>query len=81
MEQIKNTMPRKANDGRGRLGGRTKGTPNKPPMPLHERVMNIINKNWQQFEADLQTLPQQKRAEVIAQLIMATSKEPAPELV
>lgn len=38
-------MGRTPNDGRGRLGGRAKGTPNKPPQPLHGWAERCIHKN------------------------------------
>lgn len=35
-------MGRKANDGRGRLGGRAKGTPNKPKSPATDWVGEML---------------------------------------
>lgn len=43
-------MGRKANDGRGRLGGRAKGTPNKPATPVTEWVGNLLTKYRADFE-------------------------------
>lgn len=37
-------MPRKANDGRGRLGGRAIGTKNKPQPTVGEWVDALLNK-------------------------------------
>ena len=60
-------MARQKNDGRGRLGGRQKGTPNKSTSTLRE----IISKHWQryqesgQFEEDLEALDPQTRAVVM----------------
>ena len=60
-------MARQKNDGRGRLGGRQKGTPNKSTSALRE----IISKHWQryqesgQFEEDLEALDPQTRAVVM----------------
>ena len=51
-------MARQKNDGRGRLGGRAKGTPNKPTSSMRQ----IITDCWDsyigtgQFEEDLQEL-------------------------
>ena len=60
-------MARQKNDGRGRLGGRQKGTPNKATSSLRD----IISKHWQQyhesgqFEKDLDSLDPQTRAVVM----------------
>ena len=65
-------MGRLANDGRGRMGGRAKGTPNKPPQPLNEWVNDFIRRNRAQFEDDFKTLSPQERAAVMATLIAST---------
>lgn len=39
-------MARQKNDGRGRLGGRQKGTPNKSTSTLRE----IISAHWKEYE-------------------------------
>lgn len=65
-------MPRKVNDGRGRLGGRMKGTANKPPQPLDEWVLSIINRNRSKFEKDLEALTPQERVQVFSNLINAS---------
>lgn len=67
-------MPRLKNDGRGRLGGRVKGTPNKQPVPLNEWVLGMVNRNRARFEKDLETLTPQERAKVFANLIAATAQ-------
>ena len=60
-------MARQKNDGRGRLGGRQKGTPNKSTSSLRE----IISEHWQhyqdsgQFKKDLDALDPQTRAVVM----------------
>ena len=67
-------MARLKNDGRGRLGGRVKGTPNKPPVPLNEWVLGMVNRNRARFEKDVETLTPQERAKVFANLIAATAQ-------
>ena len=62
-------MARQTNDGRGRLGGRAKGTPNKN---LNEWVNCFIKRNRAQFEDDFKTLPPRDRASVMAVLIAST---------
>lgn len=57
-------MPRQKNDGRGRLGGRKKGVPNKATAPFKE----LIAEHWRQYEesgqfaTDLQELDPSTRA-------------------
>lgn len=64
-------MARPKNDGRGRIGGRAKGTPNKP-QNLNEWVSGFIRRNRAQFEDDFKTLSPQERAAVMATLIAST---------
>lgn len=60
-------MPRQKNDGRGRLGGRQKGTPNKSTSTIRE----AIAAQWQryqdsgQFQEDLEALDPATRANVM----------------
>ena len=61
-------MGRKANDGRGRLGGRAKGTPNKP-REIGVWAKNFVVQNIAQFEEDFSLLDPQQRAAVMATLI------------
>jgi len=66
-------MGRKANDGRGRIGGRAKGTKNKPTEPLNAWVAGLIDRRRVQFERDLDALTPQERADVMGRLIAATT--------
>ena len=68
-------MGRRQNDGRGRLGGRTAGVPNKPLEPLAVWAKRIINKRRKQFEADLDNLEPGRRAEVLSRLLAVASAE------
>lgn len=63
-------MGRKPNDGRGRLGGRAKGTPNKPATPVTEWVGNLLNKHRADFE---QALTTQQAPEIYATLTLAAA--------
>lgn len=67
-------MGRHKNDGLGRLGGRVKGTPNKPLAPLNEWVLGMVNRNRARFEKDLETLTPQERAKVFANLIAVSAQ-------
>lgn len=73
-------MGRKVNDGRGRIGGRAKGTKNKPAEPLDSWAAGLINRRRAQFEKDLDALTPQERAAVLAPIIAATvgTAEPQP---
>lgn len=71
-------MARKANDGRGRIGGRAKGTTNKPLTPLNEWITGVINRNRAKFEKDLAACSPQERAGIIATLIAAQGATPQP---
>lgn len=62
-------MSRKANDGRGRLGGRKKGTPNKTPVELREWVKNLIFKNRDKVESDFDKLTPKERLQMIEKLL------------
>lgn len=58
-------MARQKNDGRGRLGGRAKGTPNKVTTSVKEWLNELINANREQVEADLRELHPRERLAVL----------------
>jgi hypothetical protein len=62
-------MGRKKNDGRGRLGGRVKGTPNKVTATLKEFIKNLIDNNRAQIIDDLRALQPYQRLLFIERLI------------
>lgn len=79
-------MGRQKNDGRGRIGGRAKGTPNRPkpeqpkPLePLNDWITGIINRYRDRFETDLEAMEPARRAEVLAALMVRTGQAPAPQ--
>lgn len=57
-------MARQVNDGKGRMGGRQKGTPNKTTSRLRELLAEQWKKYHEsgQFEADLKALDPHSRA-------------------
>lgn len=61
-------MGRKAQDGRGRLGGRKKGTPNKITGDLKSWVSDLLNNNRRQFEEDLRELLPTERVKILSGL-------------
>lgn len=62
-------MARQKNDGRGRIGGRVKGTPNKITSSLKEFIKNLINDNREQIIEDLRALQPYQRLLFIERLI------------
>ncbi len=54
-------MARQKNDGRGRLGGRAAGTPNKVTGTLKNWITDLINCNRLQMEKDLKRLDPKDR--------------------
>ena len=54
-------MARQKNDGRGRLGGRAAGTPNKVTGTLKKWINDLINNNRLQMEKDLKKLAPKDR--------------------
>lgn len=54
-------MARQKNDGRGRLGGRTKGTPNKVTSSIRDWLMELVSKNKRQIKRDLDALDPKDR--------------------
>ena len=64
-----NMVGRKKNDGRGRLGGRAKGTPNKTTTDLKTWVAFILDGGREQFEQDLRNLEPPERVKVFTGLL------------
>lgn len=62
-------MPRQKNDGRGRLGGRAKGTPNKTTSTVKEWLTALVDSNRTQIEKDLKGMEPAERVKAIAQLL------------
>lgn len=56
-------------DGRGRLGGRAKGTPNKVTSNLREWVSDLIDCNRAQVKKDLKALEPKDRLMIIERLL------------
>ena len=62
-------MGRQKGDGKGRLGGRQKGTPNKIKSDLKEWVKQIMDNGREQFEKDLKKLTPKERINVFTALL------------
>ena len=74
-------MARQKNDGRGRLGGRAVGTPNKVSGTLKEWLTSLIDKNRKQIEKDLKGLSPKDRLVVIEKLMQYVIPKQAAQQV
>lgn len=62
-------MARQRNDGKGRLGGRQKGTPNKITASVKEWLSTLIDKNRKQIEKDIKQLEPKERLQMLEKLM------------
>lgn len=62
-------MARQKNDGRGRIGGRSKGTPNKVTSTIKDWISQIIDDNRSQIEKDIKKLSPKDRLQVFEKLM------------
>ena len=62
-------MSRLKNDGRGRIGGRSKGTPNKVTNDIREWVESILSKNKAQIEQDFAIVDPDSRLRFVEKLM------------
>lgn len=62
-------MARQKNDGKGRMGGRAKGTPNKVTRPLKEWLCYLVDENREQIESDLKALSPKDRLIMFEKLL------------
>lgn len=60
---------RDKNDGRGRFGGRQKGTPNKVTATVREWIAKVLDDNRGRFEQDLLSLPPRDRLLIMTRLL------------
>lgn len=74
-------MARQKNDGRGRLGGRAAGTPNKVSGTLKEWLTSLIDKNRDQMEKDLQDLEPKERLQMMEKLMQYVIPKQAAQQV
>ena len=62
-------MARQKNDGKGRLGGRVKGTPNKTTLATKEFIQAILDENQEQLKEDLKNLAAKDRVNALLGLL------------
>lgn len=72
-------MARQRNDGKGRMGGRQKGTPNKVTGTVKEWLADLIDKNRGQIEADLQQLEPKERLAMLEKFMQYIVPKPKTE--
>lgn len=78
-EEIEKKKGRQAGDGRGRLGGRAKGTPNKrhkEDLTLKEFVAKVVNNNRKTIEADLKKVSPAERLFILDKFIQYSLENP-----
>lgn len=62
-------MARQKNDGKGRMGGRQKGTPNKVTASVKDWIAQVIDKNRRQMERDIKALEPKDRLQILEKLL------------
>lgn len=62
-------MARQKNDGKGRIGGRQKGTPNKVTASVKDWLAHVIDKNRRQMERDIKALEPKDRLQMLEKLM------------
>lgn len=62
-------MARPKNDGKGRIGGRQKGTPNKTTKSMREWLTKLLSRNRKQIERDLNSLEPKDRVAMLERLM------------
>lgn len=62
-------MARQKNDGKGRLGGRVKGTPNRTTQTTKEWIQQILDENQEQIREDLKKLQPKDRVNALLGLL------------
>lgn len=62
-------MARQKNDGKGRIGGRQKGTPNKVTATVKDWISQLIDDNRSQIEKDIKKLSPKDRLQMFEKLM------------
>lgn len=62
-------MARQKNDGKGRIGGRQKGTPNRVTASVKDWVAQVIDKNRRQMERAIKALEPKDRLQMLEKLM------------
>lgn len=70
-------MPRQKGDGKGRLGGRAKGTPNKTSAATREKITQFVLERWDDFLLAYDSI---KDSEKKCQIMVSVLPFTAPKL-
>ena len=62
-------MARQKNEGKGRIGGRAKGTPNKVSSTVKDWISQLIDDNRVQIEKDIKKLSPKDRLQMFEKLM------------
>lgn len=62
-------MARPRNDGRGRIGGRQKGTPNRASTELRDWLNKLLCDHQSQIEKDLKLIAPEERLRILSGLL------------
>lgn len=73
-------MARPRNDGKGRMGGRAKGTPNKVSGTVKEWLTDLIDSNRNQIITDLKQLEPRERLAILEKFMQYIVPKPKTEL-
>ena len=73
-------MARAKNDGKGRLGGSAKGTPNKVSGTVKEWLSDLLTKNRKQIERDIKALSPKDRLLIFEKLMQYVISKQKTEL-
>lgn len=73
-------MARPRNDGKGRMGGRAKGTPNKVTGTVKEWLTDLIDSNREQIISDLKQLEPRERLAILEKFMQYIVPKPKTEL-
>ena len=70
-------MGRPKNDGKGRLGGRAKGTPNKVTKERRELIDQFLNENWKSFQEMYARADEETKMKIYMEMIPYTTPKMA----
>ena len=81
LKQKKTETMSKVGKPRGlpKSGGRLPGVENKISVTLRNQINDFLNENWQQVQADFQTLEPKDRLQFYERLLSYGLPKPAPE--
>lgn len=70
-------MARQKNDGRGRMGGRQKGTTNKATKERRELISEFLDKEWPNFQKMYDRADEETKLKIYMEMIPYTTPKMA----